>query len=169
MNARLRTTASFTAVAVLLIAGSAFIHPFGEVRRQDASRPLLADDANIDPVTKALLERSCQNCHSEKTAWPWYSYSPPVSWLIERDVSTARAHLNLSRWNEYSETQRETLLAAIGAAVRNHQMPPRRFTLLHPEAVLSPREEQQIYRWAHAERRRLRVPGQRTSLFTLKK
>ena len=168
MNIRLRMIQGFTGVVVLLSAASLFIHPFGAVRRQDAARPILSD-ASIDPFTKALLERSCQNCHSEKTAWPWYSQSLPVSWLIERDVSTARAHLNLSRWTEYSPKEREMLLAAIGAVVRNHQMPPRRFTLLHPEAVLSAREEEQIYRWAHAERRRFRAPGQRSSLFTLKK
>lgn len=161
-------TQSFTGVVFLLGATSIFVHPFGAVRSQNNPRPILSE-ANIDESTKGLLERSCQNCHSEKTAWPWYSYAPPVSWLIERDVGTARAHLNFSRWNEYSESQRETLLAAIGAAVRNRQMPPRRFTLLHPEAVLSAREKEQVYRWAHAERRRLRVTGQRPSLFTMKK
>ena len=168
MNDRLRVTQGFTGVVVLFSAASVFVHPFGAVRRQDALRPILSD-ATIDATTKALLERSCQNCHSEKTVWPWYSYSPPVSWLIERDVSTARAHFNLSRWNEYPENEREILLAAIGAAVQNHQMPPRRFTLLHPEASLSAREEEQIYRWAHAERRRLRVQRQKSPLFTLKK
>lgn len=78
-------------------------------------------------------------------------------------MTSARAHLNLSRWDRYSVSERETLLAAIGAAVRNRQMPPTRFTLLHPEAVLSPTEAEQIYHWAHAERRRLRHPVQRSS------
>jgi hypothetical protein len=168
MNIRLRMTQSFTGVVLFMGALSVLVHPFGAVSRQHDVRPILSE-ANIDESTKTLLERSCQNCHSERTAWPWYSYAPPVSWLIEKDVRTARAHLNFSRWNQYSESERKTLLAAIGAAVRNRQMPPRRFTLLHPEAVLSVREEEQIYRWAHAERRRLASPGHQSSLFTLTK
>src|SRR5436305_12458710 len=65
-----------------------------------AGLPLLAG-AEIDPRILALLERSCADCHSERTRYPWYSYVAPVSWLIRNDVTAGREHLNLSRWNEY--------------------------------------------------------------------
>ena len=154
-----------TLAAFGLVAGAAsvIVHPFGAVKIQDDKRPIFAG-AKIDASTEVLLSRACMNCHSERTAWPWYSYVAPASWLVERDVSDARAHLNASRWNEYSATDRQTLLAAIGAAARNRQMPPSRYTLLHPEAKLSAAEAEQIYRWAHAERRRLRSPVRRSSL-----
>jgi len=156
------------AAAVVTAAASVIIHPFGPVKSHGSARPVFAD-ANIDRSTELLFERACQNCHSERTAWPWYSYVAPVSWLVERDVSSARAQLNLSRWDEYSVFQREALLAAIGAAVRNRQMPPIRFTFVHPEAALSPGDKERIYRWAHAERRRLRPPVQRSSLIAQNK
>jgi len=164
MRSSIQITKALKVALVLLGTASAFVHPFGNVRRQDNMRPILSD-ANLDPSTKRLFERACQNCHSEKTDWPWYSYVAPVSWLIERDVSTARAQMNFSLWGEYSAMERETLLAAIGAAVRNRQMPPHRFTLLHREAVLSVGDQEQIYGWAHAERRRLRPPVQWSWLF----
>ena len=151
------------AAAVVTAAASVIVHPFGPVKTHGSIRPVFAD-ANIDISTELLFQRACQNCHSERTAWPWYSYVAPVSWLVERDVSLARAQLNLSRWDEYSLTRRETLLATIGAAVRNRQMPPTRFTLVHPEAALSASDKEQIYRWAHAERRRLRPAAQRSSV-----
>lgn len=143
-------------------AASVTIHPFGSVRKQNEALPILSG-ATIDVSTKMLLERACQNCHSERTRWPWYSHVAPASWLIESDVSAGRAHLNLSRWNEYTVSEREVLLSAIGAAVRSRQMPPERFVLLHPEAVLTAEEQSQIYRWAHAERRRERSPVQHSS------
>jgi hypothetical protein len=42
------------------------------------------------PVT-GIVSKSCQNCHSEKTERPLYSYIAPVSWMIEKDVHGARS------------------------------------------------------------------------------
>jgi hypothetical protein len=59
--------------------------------------PFLAG-SEIDPETMGIVERACQNCHSERTQWPWYSRVPPVSLLVHRDVARARGRLNLTRW-----------------------------------------------------------------------
>lgn len=63
--------------------------------------------------------------------------------------------MNLSQWQDYSTEERLRLLSAIGSAVRNREMPPRRYLLLHPEGRLSDGERQQIYRWTRSERRRI--------------
>ena len=110
------------------------VHPFGPVRQQHSST-LLPDD----PLVRPLLEKACQNCHSQRTEWPLYSYLPVVSWALEKDVAEARQHMDLSRWDQYSKEQKRDLLARIGVEVRNHQMPLPRYLLLHPEARLSER------------------------------
>jgi hypothetical protein len=135
---------------------SFFIHPFGAAKQTVSNRPLFAG-AEIDLETAASFARSCQDCHSEHTVWPWYSYVPVASWLFERDVRRGRRYMNLSRWNEYTQDERQAYLAVIAAAVRNGQMPPRGFVLLHREARLSTAEQHQISQWAHSERRRLRM------------
>ena len=140
--------------ALSLCLLGAFAHPFGQVKRVSNAGPLLAG-ADIDSHMEALLERSCQNCHSERTTWPWYSYVPPASWMIERDVRDARLHMNFSQWGAYSAERREAMLGIVAAAVRNQQMPPGRYTALHPGAVLSNSEREEIYRWARGERRRM--------------
>ena len=33
------------------------------------------------PAGSAILDRSCQDCHSNTTRWPWYSNVAPVSCL----------------------------------------------------------------------------------------
>ena len=63
--------------------------------------------------------------------------------------------MNLSQWQDYSTDDRLRLLSAIGSAVRNREMPPQRYLLLHPEARLTDMERQQIYRWTRTERSRL--------------
>jgi hypothetical protein len=75
------------------------IHPFGTTETGGTHEAVLRD-AQIDPETLALFERACQNCHSERTEWPWYSHVAPMSWLIALDVQQARQHMNLSRWQE---------------------------------------------------------------------
>jgi hypothetical protein len=131
------------------------IHPFGAVKAPRSLNPLLAG-ADVPPGIIQIMERSCQNCHSEKPDWPWYSYVAPASWLIEKDVHDARSHINLSRWGEYSLEDKKELLTRLAAAVKSRQMPPARYTLLHPSAKPTASALEQIYEWARGERRRLK-------------
>jgi hypothetical protein len=64
--------------------------------------PVNRSNPNVDPSqtiyatlpmpadVKAVFERSCKNCHSNETSWPWYSYVAPISWVVVRDVHQAR-------------------------------------------------------------------------------
>jgi hypothetical protein len=142
--------------ASIVLVASVLVHPSGLRKATRSTAPLLAG-AEIDPLVMAMLEKSCQNCHSEKTEWPVYSYVAPMSWLVEGDVSQARSHMNFSRWGDYSLEQKEQLLASIGAVVRSGKMPPARYTAIHAGAKLSSGESARIYEWAHAERRRLKL------------
>ena len=145
------------AVAIAAVGGS-LIHPFGAPVPASGNQTLF-NGAQIDPEILALVQRACQNCHSENTEWPWYSHVAPVSWLLARDVQQARSHMNLSQWQDYSTDDRLALLSAIGSAARNHVMPPQRYLYLHPEARLSDPERQQLYRWTRTERSRLKTPS----------
>jgi hypothetical protein len=145
------------AVAIGAVGGS-LIHPFGAPLPRNNNQTIF-NGAEMDPETLAIVQRACQNCHSQNTEWPWYSHVAPVSWLIARDVQQARSHMNLSQWQDYSADDRLTLLSAIGSAVRNRVMPPQRYLLLHPEARLNDIERQQIYRWTRTERRRIGTPN----------
>src|ERR1700722_15353768 len=91
-----------------------FVHPFGAVRQQ-SSPAMIPDVQWNDHRVLPLLEKTCQNCHSQRTQWPLYSYLPLVSWAMEKDVAEARQHMDLSRWNEYSVNEKRDLLARIGA------------------------------------------------------
>ena len=145
---------STAAVAIFVAVGGSLLHPFGTPNVPRSSQTILSG-AQIDPETLAILQRACQNCHSQKTEWPWYSHVAPISWLLSRDVQQARAHMNLSQWQGYSAEDRLRLLSEIGSAVRNGKMPLQRYLFLHPEARLTDAERQQIYRWTRAERSRL--------------
>jgi Haem-binding domain len=147
-----------TGVVAVAAVGGSLIHPFGAPPASGTNQAIFRE-AQIDPETLALVQRACQNCHSQNTEWPWYSHVAPVSWLLAHDVQQARSHMNLSQWQDYSTDDRLRLLSAIGSAVRNREMPPQRYLMLHPEARLRDGERQQIYRWTRTERSHLRTPN----------
>jgi heme-binding protein len=140
----------------LLAACSVLVHPFGAVKAQVSDKPLLLD-ASFDSQVVRILERSCQNCHSEKTEWPWYSYVSPMSWMIESDVQRGRSHMNLSHWNGYSPEKQQEILSEMSSLIRNRAMPLPRYLLIHPDAKLSDAEVAYLYQWAHSERKRLKA------------
>jgi hypothetical protein len=140
------------AVAVIIL--SVFVHPSGPVKAYRSRAPLLSG-AVIDAQTLHIISTSCQNCHSERTDWPWYSYVAPVSWLIESDVQRARSHMNFSRWAEYPTYQRRALLSAMQNMVQAHMMPLPRYLWLHPRAKLSAADIDRLCTWTQMESNRL--------------
>jgi hypothetical protein len=116
-----------------------------------------ASELTRSPEVSKVLTRSCLDCHSNQTVWPWYSYVAPVSWLVERDVAKGRNRLNFSDWNQYSLKQREKFFSDIASAVKNQEMPLSQYTLVHRRAKLSEEEKDAVYVWARLERRKLRT------------
>ena len=107
--------------------------------------PLNRSNPSVDPSqtiyatlpvpakVKAVFERSCKNCHSDETAWPWYSYVAPVSWVLAHDVHQARKMMNLSEWGSYSANRKEDRLEEICEQVTNGDMPDRKYAIFHRE------------------------------------
>jgi len=115
--------------------------------------------AMIDPQAGAILDRSCQDCHSTNTSWPWYSRVAPVSWIVSRDVSRGRVKLDFSQWAGRPHSDNERM--EVCDAVSDGSMPLRAYTVLHRSARLSPQDVGLICDWAAA--RDESVPSLKTS------
>ena len=101
--------------------------------------PVRADAPWPDAESAALARDACYSCHSNETDWPLYSYVAPMSWLVRADVESGRDELNFSDWDEDGDRADKAV-----EAVADGEMPPRRYTLLHPEARLSDEEVAQL-------------------------
>jgi heme-binding protein len=143
-----------TSGATLLFIGAAFVHPFGRAKEQSPAKPSLTDSIT-DAEAARIVRASCQNCHSERTDWPWYSYVPPMSWMVEQDVNTARSHMNFSRWNEYSADEKQQYLSKMSFLVKRRAMPLPRYLKLHPEARLTDEQVAYLSQWARREAKRV--------------
>jgi len=107
------------------------------------------DEIKAPKKIMALLKKSCYDCHSNHTRWPWYSHIAPVSWEIHSHVRDGRAWLNFSIWNRYSEEKKQKLYKGIAKSI-DWQMPPADYMWIHKNARLSPEERQEIKAWAQS-------------------
>src|SRR5579872_3186511 len=146
MNKASRSLLAGVCAGILMIALS-FVHPFGNPREANASSGHLLAGAQIPEPLRKLVERKCGNCHSEAVEWPFYSRVAPVSWLLEHDVMDAREHINLSRWDAYSNQQKADFLSRFAAKARSGEMPPARYTAIHGDSKLLPKERDSLYDW----------------------
>lgn len=89
------------------------------------------------PQTAALMQRACNDCHTNETVWPWYS-QVATSWLVVHDVDEGRQKLNFSTGS--GEISAEDLVRVI----ENGSMSPQKYLILHPEANLTPEEKIQL-------------------------
>ena len=95
-----------------------------------------------------ILRRSCFDCHSNETKWPWYSYVAPVSWLVTDDVRVGRKHMNFSEWASYNTKQKNHKRKKSGTLVLEGEMPLWFYMPLHPEAELLPEDIETIVSWS---------------------
>jgi hypothetical protein len=99
--------------------------------------PPVTGVVDAPPAIAATLRRSCFDCHSNETVWPWYSRVAPASWLVAHDVEEGREHLNFSTWSSLPVDEQRKRFLEIAEQVETGAMPPGIYTPLHPEARLT--------------------------------
>ena len=117
--------------------------PIDPAREIDASIPLT-------PAVSAIFERSCNDCHSNRTVWLWYSDVAPASWLVAYDVHEGRQRMNFSEWDATTPQEHSKLLDRMCSDVTEGEMPSWQYLPMHPQAKLSPADVQAVCDWAKA-------------------
>jgi hypothetical protein len=108
------------------------------------SNPPVAPGASFEeaasppPDVARSVQRSCEDCHSNRTIWPWYAHVSPVSWLVMSDVNEGREKLNLSEWASLTRSRAREKLLDMCRQLRKGEMPPWQYLLVHRDARMSP-------------------------------
>ena len=80
--------------------------------RIDRSNPPIDHTKTIETVVSVsadiqqIMSRSCNDCHTNKTIYPWYTQVAPVSWWLRDHIDHGREHLNMSEYGGYTPRQR---------------------------------------------------------------
>lgn len=141
-------------VLVALFAMMQVIRPARTNPPVDGSRTLEAH-SQLTPEAAAVINRSCKDCHSNQTRWPWYSNVAPVSWFLINHVNDGREQMNFSDWAQYSQSEQTDFLKKICREVKLGDMPLHSYLWLHGDAKLSSEDVKVLCDWASSESQRL--------------
>jgi len=102
--------------------------------------PLARASLSAPAPIEAILARSCFDCHSAQTVWPWYAQIAPLSWWTAAEVRRGRAALDFSNWRGYSASQQAFLMTNSVSRARAGRMPPSLYAWAHPQVRLTEAE-----------------------------
>lgn len=141
-------------VLVCLLVAMQLIRPARTNPPVDESRTL-ARQLQLAPEASAILTRSCNDCHSNQTRWPWYSNVAPISWFVINHVNEGRKEMNFSDWAQYDQSEQAGYLKKICREVKSGGMPIHSYLWLHGDAKLSSEDVKTLCDWASGESQRL--------------
>ena len=133
---------------MVLVPVAILIQVFPRVER---TNPPVTGEIEAPPEVMAILRRSCYDCHSNETRWPWYSQVAPVSWLVSKDVREARFKINFSTWAEIPSMYKVLYRGEILKQVENGAMPLAKYIWLHRDAEITPADLDTLRRWIEGD------------------
>lgn len=120
-----------------------------------------SDDRTYDISTKYtvpaevnnVLQVACNDCHSNKTTYPWYANVQPAAWWLSDHVNDGKRHLNFSEFTKRPLAIQNHKLEEIVEMVEEKEMPMKEYTYLgmHPEANLTDAQRELITSWARGQ------------------
>ena len=108
----------------------------------------ISHSVDVPANVKNILEKSCNDCHSNKTNYPWYTNIQPVGWWLNHHVNEGVGELNFSEFNTYKLRRKLHKLEEIAEQVKEGEMPLGSYTWMHSEAKLTAVEQQILIDWA---------------------
>ncbi len=113
-------------------------------------RPALSAQKMQDPhfqLAGAVFQEKCLDCHTSKTAKPWYASLPIAKSMINQDIEAGIMALDMSDGLFSERVFRPVALAKIESTMYLGSMPPARYTLMHWNASLSEKEKNDVLNW----------------------
>ena len=129
--------------------------------RPDFTNPPVVEGENllaenqVPENVKAILVRSCADCHSNETVYPWYSKISPASWFLADHINEGRREMNFSTWNKSENRRKKKKLEEICEQIESGQMPLPSYLWIHRSAKLSAEEIKTLCDWTNQERQKI--------------
>ncbi|PJJ66601.1 heme-binding domain-containing protein [Chryseobacterium geocarposphaerae] len=110
----------------------------------------------VSSHVQGLLKTSCYDCHSNNTAYPWYSNIQPVKWWLADHVNSGKRHLNFDEFNTYTKERKLKKLDEVAETVKEGEMPLSSYTIIHHNAKLSSTDKSEIEKWVVQVKKEIR-------------
>jgi len=125
--------------------------------RPDVTNPPLVQSETLQSATavpenvQAIFNRSCNDCHTNETVYPWYSKIQPAAWFLADHIKEGRSEMNFSLWNTYEARRKKRKLEEICQQIETKAMPLPSYLWIHRDAELSDVEIKTLCDWTKSE------------------
>jgi hypothetical protein len=133
------------AIALLVIIQ--FFRPEKNVSAATSPNDLFAHYQAPDSL-KQMIRTSCYDCHSNNTAYPWYSNFQPIAWWLNDHVEEGKREFNFSEFATYVPKKADHKLKELIEVVKEQEMPLKSYTLIHSESRLTENQRRVLADWA---------------------
>jgi hypothetical protein len=133
-----------------------FIRP----ERNAARGPSANAMGNHFPVpasVQSVFERSCYDCHSDNTKYPWYAEVMPVGWWLAKHIRDGKRGLDFDQFGSYRAFRQYRRFNDIIEQVNKDEMPLPSYLLIHRYARLTAAEKSDLEQWCTAMRDSMKV------------
>jgi hypothetical protein len=102
---------------------------------------------------KNTLSVACNDCHSNRTEYPWYSHIQPVAWWLNDHINHGKGHLNFSDFTSAPIAEQNHKFEETIEVLEEGEMPLASYTWfgLHSDANLTEEQREMLISWAKAQ------------------
>lgn len=141
-------------VLVILLIVIQFIRP-----SRNLSAVMSANDISrqytVPDTVAHILQRACNDCHSNNTRYPWYTNIQPVGLWMQHHVNEGKKELNFSEFGAYTPKRQNHKMEEVGEQIEKGEMPLDSYLWIHKDAILSASEKETLIAWAKDLRSRI--------------
>ncbi|CAA9476227.1 MAG: hypothetical protein AVDCRST_MAG96-729 [uncultured Segetibacter sp.] len=141
-------------IAVLVVIQ--FFHPSKNISTAKSPNDM-AVVHNVPANVRTILDKACNDCHSNNTRYPWYNNVQPVAWWLDHHVQEGKRELNFNEFAAYPLRKQYHKLEEVTEMVEEGEMPMSSYTLIHSDARLTDQEKETLINWANSLRSEMKA------------
>jgi Haem-binding domain len=143
--------------AVCIVVGLIILQFFGidKTNAPIVQANILEATVTVPDNVAAILNRSCADCHSNKTVYPWYASFQPFGWFLQSHINDGRREMNFSEFNTYPARKKIKRLESSCELAQNGEMPLPSYLWIHRDAVLSDSDIKVLCEWSTTEKAKI--------------
>ncbi len=100
----------------------------------------------------SILKKSCYDCHSNNTSYPWYNNLQPVASWLHNHIEDGKREVNFDEFATYKIGKQYRKFLEIKEQVEQGEMPLSSYTIIHRNAILNQEEKKALINWAESAR-----------------
>ena len=136
-------------IGVILITVFVLIQLMPRDHNENGTKPVNGI-TKVYPVPEnvgAILKRSCNDCHTNHTNYPWYAQLQPFRLILDGHIRDGKAELNFDEFGTYTPRRQRSRLRAIGESLDEGSMPLSSYTIIHRNAILTKEDKLLLENW----------------------